>query len=66
MSKYLILLGIALVVLGLLWPMLGKLGFGRLPGDFVFERENLRVYLPLATCLVVSALLSLVLWFINR
>ena len=66
MSKYLILLGVALVILGLLWPMLGKLGVGRLPGDFVFERENFRVYLPLATCLVVSALLSLVLWLINR
>lgn len=66
MSKYLIFAGIALVILGLLWPMLGKLGLGRLPGDLVIERENFRVYLPLATCLIVSAVLSVVLWFINR
>ena len=41
-------------------------GLGRLPGDIVIERENLRVYLPLTTSLLVSLALSLVLWLLNR
>lgn len=66
MSRVLILLGLILIVLGLLWPLLAKLGLGRLPGDIVIEREGLRVYLPLATSLLVSVVLSLVLWLLNR
>ena len=53
-------------MVGLLWPYLGKLGLGRLPGDIVIERENGTVYVPLATCLLLSLLLSLVLWVVNR
>ncbi|HEX9463553.1 MAG TPA: DUF2905 domain-containing protein [Alphaproteobacteria bacterium] len=66
MQRFLIVLGILLVVLGVLWPLLGKVGFGRLPGDFVIEREHVRIYIPLATSLVASLVLSLVLWLINR
>lgn len=66
MSRLLILLGALLIVLGLLWPLLPNLGLGRLPGDIVIEREGLRVYLPLATSLLVSLVLSLVLWLLNR
>lgn len=66
MSRVLILLGLILIVLGLLWPLLAKLGLGRLPGDIVIEREGLRVYLPLATSLLVSVVLSLLLWLLNR
>jgi hypothetical protein len=57
---------LALVALGLLWPWIAKLGLGRLPGDIVIEREGLRVYVPLATSLLVSAAISLVLWLFNR
>jgi len=53
-------------VVGLLWPYLSKLGLGRLPGDIVIERENVRFYLPLATCLLLSLLFSLILWLVNR
>jgi hypothetical protein len=66
MSRLLIIFGMVLVALGLLWPLLGKLGLGRLPGDIVIERENFRLYLPLGTSILVSVLLSAVLWFINR
>ena len=51
---------------GLLWPYLSQLGLGRLPGDIVIERENMRLYFPLATCLLISLLLSVVLWVVNR
>ena len=66
MARFLIVLGLAILVVGLLWPYLSKLGLGRLPGDIVTERENGTVYVPLATCLLLSLLLSLVLWVVNR
>ncbi|MEW5424058.1 DUF2905 domain-containing protein [Amorphus sp. 3PC139-8] len=66
MSRILVVLGIVLVITGLLWPWLGKLGLGRLPGDVVIEREGFRVYLPLMTSLVVSLVLSLLFWLLNR
>lgn len=66
MSRILVVLGIVLVIAGLLWPWLGKLGLGRLPGDIVIEREGFRVYLPLMTSLLVSLVLSLLFWLLNR
>lgn len=66
MSRLLITFGIVLVVAGLLWPWLDKLGLGRLPGDIVVEREGFRFYAPLATSLLVSVVISLVLWWLGR
>ena len=66
MSRWLIEIGLALVVVGLLWPWLGRLGLGRLPGDIVIERGNFRFYVPIVTCLVVSGVVSLILCFLNR
>lgn len=65
-GRLLITLGIVLVVLGLLWPWITKLGLGRLPGDIVIERENFRLYIPIVTSIIVSVVLSLILWFLNR
>lgn len=59
-------LGLGLVLLGLVWPWLGKLGLGRLPGDVTIERGNFRFYFPVATSLVVSVLVSLLLWLLRR
>ena len=66
MSRWLIEIGLALVVVGLLWPWLERLGLGRLPGDIVIERGNFRFYFPIVTCLVVSGVVSLILCFLNR
>jgi Protein of unknown function (DUF2905) len=66
MSRLLIIFGLVLVAVGVLWPVIAKLGLGRLPGDLVIERENFRLYIPIATSLLISLLLSLVLWFLNR
>jgi hypothetical protein len=66
MVRWLVILGLVLVVLGLLWPWLAKLGLGRLPGDIVIERENVRVYVPIATSLLVSIVAGLVLWWLGR
>ena len=66
MARVLITLGLVILAIGLLWPYLTRLGLGRLPGDIVIERENVTFYFPLMTCLLISLLLSLVLWVANR
>jgi hypothetical protein len=66
MSRWLIIFGVVLIAAGLLWPVLQKLGLGRLPGDIVIERENSRFYFPIVTSLIISVVLSLILWLLNR
>jgi hypothetical protein len=66
MVRWLVAIGLVLVFVGLLWPLLSKLGLGRLPGDIVVERGNVRFYFPIVTCLIVSIVLSFFLWLLNR
>nr|MDQ3960730.1 DUF2905 domain-containing protein [Pseudomonadota bacterium] len=54
MQRFLITFGILLVVLGVLWPWITTLGLGRLPGDIIVEREHLRFYFPITTCIIIS------------
>jgi Protein of unknown function (DUF2905) len=65
-ARGLIILGVVLVLAGLLWPWLSRLGLGRLPGDIVLERDGFRLYIPLATSLLISLALSLLLWLLDR
>jgi hypothetical protein len=53
-------------VAGLLWPYLSQIAMGRLPGDIVIKRENVTVYFPLMTCLLISLLFSAIFWIFNR
>ena len=66
MARFLIVLGLAILLIGLFWPYLTRIGLGRLPGDIVIERNNITFYFPLMTCLLLSLLFSLVLWLVNR
>jgi hypothetical protein len=66
MQRVLILLGIALVLLGILWPWLGKLPIGRLPGDIVVEKDNFRLFFPITTMVVISLALTLILWLFKK
>ena len=66
MSKWLITVGLILVAAGLLWPLMSKLGLGRLPGDIAVRREGLSLYFPLMTCLVISVIVSIVIWIFRR
>lgn len=66
MGKWLITLGIILVVMGLLWPLLSKLGLGHLPGDIRIERKGGTFYFPITSSLLVSAILTLILWIFRR
>ncbi len=66
MQKTLVILGLLLVLIGLAWPWLGKLPLGRLPGDIVVDRGNFRFYFPLMTMIIISILLSAILWFLRK
>jgi hypothetical protein len=66
MQRFLVVAGVVAIALGLLWPWLAKLGLGRLPGDFHVEREGFSFYFPLATSLIVSAVVTAVIWILRR
>ncbi len=66
-GKTLIVLGLILVVVGAVFMLAGKVPFiGKLPGDIIVRKKNFTFYFPLATSLLISLLLSLILWFISR
>jgi hypothetical protein len=66
MARTLIILGVVLVAAGLLWPWLQKAGIGRLPGDILIERDGVSLYLPITTSILVSVVISVLLWLIGR
>jgi len=66
MQRILIVLGVALIVLGLLWPWLARMGLGRLPGDIRVEGEHGGFYFPIVTCVVISIVVSILLWLFRR
>ena len=65
-SRLLIIFGLVLVVLGVLWPVIAKIGLGSLPGDIMIEHYNFRLYIPLGTSLLISVVLSVMLWLLGR
>jgi hypothetical protein len=66
MGRFLIIVGLAIVVIGLLWPWLTRLGLGRLPGDIYIQGERGSLYIPITTSILVSLALSLLLWLFSR
>ena len=66
MAKWLITIGIILVALGLLWPLLAKLGLGNLPGDVKLERKGYTFYFPITTSILISLVIALILWIFRR
>jgi len=66
MARWLVIFGILCIVLGLAWPSIEKLGLGRLPGDVHIERDGFHFYFPIVTCLIISAVVSLLLWLLRR
>lgn len=65
-QRTLIIVGVVLVAVGLLWPWLGKLPFGRLPGDILVRREQFSLFVPITSMVLLSLLLSLIVWLIRR
>ena len=65
MNRWLLIAGLVLVVLGLAWPLIVKLGLGHLPGDIRIERDGYSFYFPITTGIIVSIVLSLVLTLVD-
>ncbi|MDQ2990857.1 MAG: DUF2905 domain-containing protein [Pseudomonadota bacterium] len=66
MQRLLILVGVAAIVAGLAWPWLRKLPFGRLPGDIHVVKEGFSFNFPIVTCIIVSVVVSVLLWIFRR
>ena len=66
MRRLLITTGSLIVLAGLLWPWISKLPIGRLPGDLLIDRPGLKIYIPLMTMLIVSLVVSVILWLFRR
>ncbi|WP_333844418.1 DUF2905 domain-containing protein [Pelomicrobium sp.] len=66
MGRWLIIIGLVLILIGLAWPWLSKLGLGRLPGDIHIEREGFSFYFPITTSIIVSLVLTLLFWIFRR
>ena len=66
MQRVLITIGVVLVLIGLFWPWLGKLPFGRLPGDIRIEKDGFVFFFPIVTGIVISVVLSVILWLLRK
>ena len=65
-QRFLIGLGLVIVVAGIMWPILSRIGLGRLPGDIVLQRGGATFYFPLVTCILISIVLSALFWLFSR
>lgn len=66
MAKWLVTIGLVLVALGVLWPVLSKLGLGNLPGDIRIERKGFSFYFPITSSIIVSLVITIILWIFRR
>ena len=66
MRRALVITGAVLLAAGVFWPWLARLPLGRLPGDIAIHRENLHIYIPLATSILVSVVLTLLFWLFRK
>ena len=66
MQRILIVAGVLIVLVGLAWPWLSRLPFGRLPGDLVVDKPGFKLFAPFTTMLIVSLVLSLIVWLLRK
>lgn len=66
MQRLLITVGLLIALIGLLWPWASKLGFGRLPGDLIIDKPGFKLFAPFTTMIVISVVLSLIIWLLRR
>lgn len=66
MQKTLIIFGCLIVVSGLLWPWLSKLPLGRLPGDIILDKPGFKLFFPITSMLLVSGMVSLIMWLFRK
>ena len=66
LGRVLLGIGVLIILIGLAMLLLGRLGLGKMPGDLVFRRGNFTLYFPIVSCIVISIVLSLLLWLFRR
>lgn len=66
MQRVLIVIGLVIAAIGLAWPWLSRLPIGRLPGDIVVDRPGFKFFMPITTMIIVSVVLSLILWLLRK
>lgn len=65
-QKILIFIGIAILIIGILWPWISKLPFGKLPGDIVVDKPNFKMYIPITSMILISLVISFIIWLIKK
>lgn len=66
MAKWLVIIGVIFILVGVAWPWLSKLGIGYLPGDIYIERKGFSFYFPITTSIVISLVLSVFYWIFRK
>jgi len=66
MQKALIIIGALLIVIGITWPWIAKLPLGRLPGDIIISKPHLKIFFPITTMIIVSIILSIIMWLLKK
>lgn len=66
MNRVLIVIGLLVFLAGVLWPLLIKLPIGRLPGDLVVRREGFTLFIPFTSMIIISLLITFLLWFFKK
>jgi len=66
MQKTLIIIGVILIFIGVLWPWLGKVPIGRLPGDIIINKPNVKIFFPITTMIIISIIITIILWIIKK
>ncbi len=65
-QKILIISGIAILIIGILWPWVSKLPIGKLPGDIVVDKPNFKMYIPITSMIIISLVISFIIWLIRK
>jgi hypothetical protein len=66
MNRIFIAIGLLFVIVGVAWPWLSKLPLGRLPGDIIVDRPGMKFFFPITTMIIVSIVLSILMWLFRR
>ena len=66
MTRWLVIIGIIFILVGVAWPWLSRLGIGHLPGDIRIERKGFVFYAPISSSIVISVVLSLIFWIFRK
>ena len=66
MNKILVFIGLVIIAVGLLWPVISKMPFGKLPGDIAIKKDGFQLYFPITTMIIISLVLSVILWLFRK